>query len=94
MVVHASPLQPQGYDAQVVYLIAAPQNLGPLTLRYHFTDEAEQIQRLMLPAAAGGEPGKPAPPGLSESAAAFAVRGVDTPSLASPWPSIGDSPTT
>jgi HD-like signal output (HDOD) protein len=77
----AQALRPKGYDAQVVYLIAVLQNLGRLMLRYHFADEAEQIDQLMKPAAANRELGTPEQPGLSEEAAAFAVIGVDIESL-------------
>ena len=77
----AQALRPAGYDAHVVYLIAALQNLGRLMLGYHFADEAEQIRQLMAPGPAIREPGTPEQPGLSEEAAAFAVLGVDIESL-------------
>ena len=77
----AQALRPAGYDAQVVYLIAALQNLGRLMLRYHFADEAEQIAQLMTPSAADRAAGTPEQPGLGEEAAAFAVLGVDVESL-------------
>jgi non-specific serine/threonine protein kinase len=77
----AQALRPAGYDAQVVYLIAVLQNLGRLMVRYHFADEAEQIQQLMKPAAGNREAEVPEQPGLSEEAAAFAVLGVDIESL-------------
>jgi eukaryotic-like serine/threonine-protein kinase len=77
----AQALRPKGYDAQVVYLITALQNLGRLMVRYHFADEADQIDQLMKPAAAGAEPGAAPQPGLSEQAAAFAVLGIDIESL-------------
>jgi len=64
-----------------VYLIAMLQNLGRLMARYHFADEAEQIQQLMKPAPANPETGAPEQPGLGETAAAFAVLGVDIDSL-------------
>ena len=75
----AQALRPAGYDAQVVYLIAVLQNLGRLMLRYHFADEAEQIEHLM--ATSPREPGMPDQPGLSEEAAAYAVLGIDIESL-------------
>jgi non-specific serine/threonine protein kinase len=77
----AQALRPAGYDAQVVYLIAMLQNLGRLMLRYHFADEAEQIQQLMKANPANTETGAPEQPGLSEVAAAFAVLGVDVESM-------------
>lgn len=77
----AQALRPKGYDAQVVYLIAVLQNLGRLMLRYHFADEAEQIEQLTKPAAAEREAGASVQSGLSEEAAAFAVLGVDVESL-------------
>ncbi len=78
----AQALRPAGYDGEVVYLIAAMQNLGRLMLRYHFADEAEQIQQLMQPAP--GSAGDAADqPGLSEEAAGFAVLGVDTETFGS-----------
>jgi eukaryotic-like serine/threonine-protein kinase len=73
----AQALRPAGYDAQVVYLIAMLQNLGRLMLRYHFADEAEQIEQLMKANPANRETGAAEQPGLSETAAAFAVLGVD-----------------
>jgi non-specific serine/threonine protein kinase len=77
----AQALRPAGYDAQVVYLITSLQNLGRLMLRYHFADEAAQIQQLMTPSPADREAGTPEQPGLSQEAAAFAVLGVDIESL-------------
>ncbi|CAN5375502.1 hypothetical protein BH11PSE9_BH11PSE9_33460 [soil metagenome] len=79
----AQALRPAGYDPQVVYLITVLQNLGRLMVRYHFADEAEQIQALMQPAPPlpSAEPGASAQPGLKEELAAFAVLGVDIESL-------------
>ncbi len=77
----AQALRPKGYDAQVVYLIAVLQNLGRLMLRYHFADEAEQIEQLMKPALANRETDAPEQPGLSEEAAACAVIGVEIEAL-------------
>ncbi|MEO8523249.1 MAG: HDOD domain-containing protein [Caldimonas sp.] len=79
----AQALRPAGYDGEVVYLIAAMQNLGRLMLRYHFSDEAEQIQQLMQPAPAGSQADVHEQPGLDEAAAAFAVLGVDVESFGS-----------
>lgn len=77
----AQALRPAGYDAQVVFLITALQNLGQLMLRYHFADEAEQIQQLMTPSPADRATGTPEQPGLSREVAAYAVLGVDIESL-------------
>jgi len=79
----AQGLRPAGYDAQVIYLIAVMQNLGRLMLRYHFADEAGQVEQLMQPNPADREAGTPEQPGLSEQAAAYAVLGVDIESLGS-----------
>jgi non-specific serine/threonine protein kinase len=79
----AQALRPAGYDPQVIYLIAVLQNLGRLMLRYHFADEAEQIQQLMQPNPADRETGTTEQPGLSEEAAAYAVLGVDVESMGS-----------
>ena len=75
----AQVLRPAGYDPEVVYLVALMQNLGRLMIRYHFADEAEQIEQLMRPAAATTATAAETeePPGMSEDAAAFAVLGVD-----------------
>jgi HD-like signal output (HDOD) protein len=71
----AQALRPAGYDGEVVYLIAALQNLGRLMLRYHFAEEAEQIVQLMQPAPATAD--APEQPGLDQAAASYAVLGVD-----------------
>jgi non-specific serine/threonine protein kinase len=76
----ARALQPAGYDTEVVYLITALQNLGSLVVQYHFPDEAQQVRRLMQPAASP-KAGQPDEPGMSAEAAAFAVLGVDIESL-------------
>lgn len=77
----AQALRPAGYDAQVVYLITALQNLGRLMMSYHFADEAEQIQQLMKRTPANPETGAAEQMGLSEEAAAYAVIGVDIEAL-------------
>ena len=77
----AEALRPAGYDAEVVYLVAVLQNLGRLMLRYHFADEAEQMQLLMQPDA--GAPASAEQPGLGEETAACAVLGVDVETLGS-----------
>lgn len=74
-------LRPAGYDAEVVYLLAALQNLGRLLVQYHLPDEAAQIERLMKPAA-GKQSGDPEEPGMGEEAASLAVLGVDITTLA------------
>jgi non-specific serine/threonine protein kinase len=74
----AQALRPPGYDPEVVYLIAVMQNLGRLMIRYHFADEAEQIEQLIRPAGAMPDDADDAEStGLGEEAAAFAVLGVD-----------------
>lgn len=79
----AQALRPAGYDAEVVYLVAALQNLGRLLVQYHFPDEAEQIRQLMQPLAPppNAEPGTKEQPGMSEDAASFAVLGADVEAL-------------
>ncbi|MEP7301417.1 MAG: HDOD domain-containing protein [Caldimonas sp.] len=79
----AQALRPAGYDGEVVYLIATMQSLGRLMLRYHFADEAEQIQQLMQPAASVSPTDGHDQPGLDEAAAGFAVLGVDVDSFGS-----------
>ncbi len=76
----AQALRPAGYDAEVVYLVAALQNLGRLLLRYHFADEAAQIHQLMQPATGTDRHEQP---GLDEAAAAYAVLGVDVEAFGS-----------
>jgi HD-like signal output (HDOD) protein len=81
----AQALRPAGYDAEVVFIVAALQNLGRLLVQYHFPDEAEQIRQLMLPvpadAAAAADAAPAEQPGMSEEAASFAVLGVDIEAL-------------
>jgi HD-like signal output (HDOD) protein len=72
----AQALRPAGYDAEVVQLVTLLQNLGRLITGYHFPDELQQIQRLMLPAPAARS-GEPDEPGMSEQAASYAVLGAD-----------------
>jgi len=77
----AQALRPAGYDGEVVFLVAVMQNLGRLLVRYHFADEAEQIERLMRPVATSNPLTPTAaamePKPLSEEAAAHAVLGID-----------------
>jgi len=82
----AQALRPAGYDAEVIFIVAALQNLGRLLVQYHFPEEAEQIRQLMLPAPAdpSATPDGTAPaeqPGMTEEAASFAVLGVDIEAL-------------
>jgi non-specific serine/threonine protein kinase len=72
----ALALRPAGFDAEVVVLITALQNLGRLIVHYHFADEAQQIARLTQPAPSPRE-GEPEEPGMSEESASFAVLGAD-----------------
>ncbi len=78
----AQALRPAGYDAEVVYLVAVLQNLGPLMVQYHFAEEAEQIRQLKLPSPPQpGDLHQGEQPGLGEDGAAFAVLGVDIESM-------------
>lgn len=74
----AEVLCPADLDAEEALLLAMLQHLGGLLARYHFPDEAEQIERLAHPLA---EPGRPAPRPMSPEAAASAVLGCDLASL-------------
>ncbi len=75
----ALALRPAGYDSEVVFLVTVLQDLGRLVVRYHFPEEAVQIERLMQPAAA--RPGEPEEPGMHEEGASFAVLGADTEAI-------------
>jgi non-specific serine/threonine protein kinase len=79
----AQALRPAGYDAEVVYLVTVLQNLGRLLAQYHFPSEYEQIRVLMrrLPPPAAAPKGTPPTPGWGESAASFAVLGIDIEAL-------------
>jgi non-specific serine/threonine protein kinase len=66
----AQALRPAGYDAEIVGLVAALQNLGRLVVQYHHPDEMRQLRRLM-------QPGDGDEPGLPEEAAGYAVLGAD-----------------
>lgn len=79
----AQALRPAGYDAEIVFLVAALQNLGRMLVQYHFPEEAEQMRQLMQPAPppANAEPGTKEQPGMSEDAASFAVLGIDVEAL-------------
>jgi eukaryotic-like serine/threonine-protein kinase len=77
----AQQIRPAGYDPEVVFLLAALQNLGRLMLHYHFAEDAEQIAQLMR-AAPAALPEAAEPAGMSEQAAAFAVLGTDAEAMA------------
>lgn len=76
----AQALRPPGYDPEVVYLVAALQNLGRLLVQYHFPEESEQIRQLMQPVPPA-QPGGTESPGMSEESAAYAVLGADIESI-------------
>lgn len=76
----AQLLRPPGYDAEVVHLVALLQGLGRLVTRYHFPEEAAQIDRLMQPEPSQEE-GKAEEPGMSEESASLAVLGVEIDAL-------------
>jgi len=76
----AVALRPAGYDSEVVYLVTLLQNLGRLVVHYHFSDDAVQIRRLMMPAPPQ-RPGESEEPGMSEEGASFAVLGADIESI-------------
>ncbi len=67
-------LCPADMDGELAYLVGLLQHLGPLLMRYHFPDEAEQIRRLVDP--------EPAVRPMDEVAAAHAVIGVEVEALA------------
>ena len=71
----ARTLCPADMDGEEAFLLALLQSLGALLVRYHFAEEAEQIGRLVHPGPGG-------PRGMSESAAACAVLGVEPEALA------------
>ena len=76
----ALALRPAGYDTEVVFLVTVLQDLGRLVVRYHFPEEAEQIERLMQTAAAQ-RAGEAEQPGMTEEGASFAVLGADTEAI-------------
>lgn len=71
----ARSLCPADMDGEAAFLIALLQQLGPMLLRYHFAEEAEQIARLV-------QPDDPTVRGMPEAAAASAVIGVEPETLA------------
>ncbi len=78
----AQAIRPAGFDAEVVFLVTALQNLGRLVVQYHFAQEAAQMRQLMRPLPGDNET-QSEHPGLSETAAAHAVLGCDIESLGS-----------
>jgi non-specific serine/threonine protein kinase len=78
----AQQIRPAGYDPEVVFLLAALQNLGRLMLHYHFAEDAEQIAQLMRATPSSAVPEASEPAGMSEQAAAFAVLGTDAEAMA------------
>jgi non-specific serine/threonine protein kinase len=71
----AQVLRPAGYDPEVIYLVAAMQNMGRLMVRCHFPDEAAEIAELMttvLPT----DPEDSEQAGMDEELATHAVLGV------------------
>ena len=71
----ARRLCPADMDGEVAYLVALLQCLGPVLLAYHFPEEAAQLRRLVQPTDPSVRP-------MDESAAAFAVIGVDVETVA------------
>ncbi len=76
----AQALRPAGYDAEVVFMICLLQNLGRLTVAYHFPDDWVQVRRLMQ-SAPTPRPGEADEPGMSEQTASYAVLGADIESI-------------
>ena len=73
-------LAPFSINDEEALVTAMSQRLGHLLVRYHFPDEAAQIDRLMLPGPPPDPTGPPTP-GMSIEAAAGAVLGVDMEEL-------------
>lgn len=73
-------LAPFSISDEEALVCAMSQRLGHLLVRYHFPDEAAQIDRLMQPGPPP-EPGSPPTPGMNMEAAAGAVLGVDMEEL-------------
>jgi non-specific serine/threonine protein kinase len=69
-------LAPFSINDEETFIAAMSQRLGHLLVRYHFPDEAAQIDRLMMP---GPPPDASSPPtpGMNIEAAAGAVLGID-----------------
>ncbi|MEX8520778.1 MAG: serine/threonine protein kinase [Leptothrix sp. (in: b-proteobacteria)] len=77
----AELLTPAGIEPEGCLLAAQLQHLGRLLVLYHFPDDAVQMQGLMSPAPGPGAEAAVVP-GMTESAAAMAVLGVDLRGLA------------
>jgi len=73
-------LAPFSISDEEALVAAISQRLGHLLVRYHFPDEAAQIDRLMLPGPPP-DPASPPTPGMGLEAAAGAVLGVDMEEL-------------
>ena len=71
----ARTLCPADMDGEAAYIVALLQQLGRLLLRYHFADEADQIERLVDPDAPGQR-------GMPPHAAEAAVIGTDCEAMA------------
>lgn len=69
-------LAPFSISDEEAFVAAISQRLGHLLVRYHFPDEAAQIDRLMLPGPPP-DPESPPTPGMNMDAAAGAVLGID-----------------
>ncbi|MDE2401660.1 MAG: HDOD domain-containing protein [Burkholderiales bacterium] len=73
-------LAPFAINDEEALVSAMSQCLGPLLVRYHFPDEARQIDRLMQPGPPPA-PDSPPAPGMTMAAAAAAVLGIDMTEL-------------
>jgi non-specific serine/threonine protein kinase len=73
-------LAPFSISDEEALVAAISQRLGHLLVRYHFPDEAAQIDRLMQPGPPP-DPASPPTPGMGLEAAAGAVLGVDMEEL-------------
>lgn len=69
-------LAPFSISDEEAFVAAISQRLGHLLVRYHFPDEAAQIDRLMMPGPPP-DPESPPTPGMNMDAAAGAVLGID-----------------
>ena len=74
-------LRPQGYDTEVLYLVAVLQNLARLALQHHMPEQAAQIRALMNLEPLGSGTIDPEVTGIGEDMATYAVIGVDPGSI-------------